>query len=91
MVGYAKCPKCHAPMPGHAQRAKRASFQGGGTSSQPIERIDDVGGGSGGGVWIWAGVGLALLVGLVIWATQFRDGDKKKPAEAPVYSTVASK
>lgn len=85
MVGYAKCPKCHAPMPGHAQRAKRASFQGGGTSSQPIGRIDDVGGGSSGsGGWIWAGVGVAVVIGIVIWATQFRGGDKKKPAEAAV-------
>lgn len=83
MVGYAKCPKCHAPMPGHAQRAKRASFQGGGTSSQPIARVDDVGGGGRGGL-IWGAFGIVVLLGILIWAIAFRGGDTKKPAEAAV-------
>jgi hypothetical protein len=82
LVGYAKCPKCHAPMPAAAHRAKRASFQGGGTSSQPIEPIDAVGGAGGGPGWI-VPVGIIVVASVVVWATVLRGDDaKKKPAEA---------
>lgn len=84
LVGYAKCPKCHAPMPAAAHRAKRASFQGGGTSSQPIERDDEIGGESGGSGWILPVLGIVLVAAIVIWATALRGGggSTKKPAEA---------
>jgi hypothetical protein len=83
MRGYAKCPKCHAPMPGNAEgRARRPSFggAGGGTSSQPIETIDT---GGGGGGWIWAIVGVVIVAGVIAFVAT-RGGDSKKPAQSLV-------
>jgi hypothetical protein len=79
MRGYAKCPKCHAPMPGNAGRSRRASFAGG-TTSQPIETIDAGGGGSG---WIWVLAGIALVAAVVTFIAT-RGGDAKKPAHSAV-------
>lgn len=79
MRGYAKCPKCHAPMPGRDGRSRRASFAGG-TTSQPIETIDAGGGGSG---WIWAIAGVVLVAAVVAFVAT-RGGSSKKPAQSAV-------
>lgn len=84
LVGYAKCPKCHAPMPASAHRAKRPSFQGGGTSSEPIETIPAVGGDGSSMGWALPIIGIALVAGVVVWATALRGGSRKQPAEALV-------
>lgn len=78
MLGYAKCPKCHAPMPNAAPRGRRPSVSGGGTTSQPMERID----GGGGKGWIVGVVALVAIAGAVIWAVELRGGGAKRTQEA---------
>ncbi|KAB2908822.1 MAG: hypothetical protein F9K40_04170 [Kofleriaceae bacterium] len=82
MLGYAKCPKCHAPMPNATARSRRPSVAGGGgTTSQPIERIDGLGGRG----WIVGVVALVVVAGAIIWAVELRGGgETKRPAEAAV-------
>jgi hypothetical protein len=79
MRGYAKCPKCHAPMPGKDGRSRRASF-GGGTTSQPIETID-AGNVGGGGGWIWVIAGVVLVAAVIAFVAT-RGGGSKKAAQA---------
>lgn len=79
MLGYAKCPKCHAPMPSPGPRSRRSSVAGGGTTSQPMERLD-VESGRG---WIVGLVALVLVAGMIIWAVELRgSGVTRRPSEA---------
>ncbi len=75
MIGYARCPKCHAPMPGSGRL--RPTLSAGGTT---VERVE-LGPGDGGRGWLW--VAGMVLVGLavVVWATVLRGGDG--PARSP--------
>jgi len=80
MIGYQKCPKCHAPMPGAAaQRTRRGSMAGGTTS----EKIDVVPEGGGSGATLWVVALLAIAGGTAIWATQCRGG-KARPTPAAI-------
>jgi hypothetical protein len=80
MIGYVKCPKCHAPMPA-VERARRASVAGGGTTSQRIDVIE----GGGAGVWVWVGALVLIGVAVLVWATQFRGrGRAATPGVAPI-------
>lgn len=76
MIGYTKCPKCHAPMPG-AQRTKRASMAGGTTA----ERVEPA---AAGGGWLWLGAVAAVGIGLVVWGTQCRGGGARPAPAATV-------
>lgn len=78
MVGYVKCPKCHAPMPGSTTGRNRRASMAGGTTSERIDVLADEG--RGGGMWWLAGV-VVIGVGVAVWATQCR-GTRRATAPA---------
>lgn len=84
MIGYLKCPKCHAPMPAGpaGARGRRASMAGG-TTSERIEVLPEERGGGGGILWI-IGV-LVLVAGVAVWATQCR---ADQPTTAPSATVI---
>jgi hypothetical protein len=89
MIGYVKCPKCHAPMPASATGARgRRTSMAGGTTSQRIDALPAEGGGGGGILWI---IGVLLVgAGLAIWATQCRASKRKAAPNAAVVDETAA-
>lgn len=87
MVGYVKCPKCHAPMPGGAAgaRGRRASLAGGTTS----ERDDALPREGGGGGILWVLGVLVLGAAVAIWATQCSGGKRTAAPSATVIDEAA--
>lgn len=82
MIGYVKCPKCHAPMPGATTaRARRASMAGG-TTSERIE-VEPVATAGGGGLW-WIAALVVAGAGLALWATQCRGSARRTDTAAAV-------
>ncbi len=72
-LGYARCPKCHAPMPAHGLRGKRDTQQGGGTSAAAAAAT--------GAPWIVIGVVAIALGGAAAYA--LTRGDAAPRAAAP--------
>jgi|JI10StandDraft_1071094.scaffolds.fasta_scaffold02193_12 hypothetical protein len=79
-LGYARCPKCHAPMPAAGPRGKRDTQQGGGTSAATAAPS----------VAPWLVIGVLVLAGggVVAWAMTRRDAGPRSAtpdeAAAPV-------
>ena len=75
-LGYARCPKCHAPMPAAGPRGKRDTQQGGGTSAAAAAPRSVP--------WLVIGVLVLAIGGVVAWAMTRRDAGARSanPDEA---------
>jgi hypothetical protein len=81
MIGYLKCPKCHAPMPGASSSRMRRASMAGGTTSERIDLPETSGGGNG---LLWIIAVLVLGAGVAVWATQCRAANRNATPAAAV-------
>src|SRR5688500_14282629 len=69
-VGYARCPRCHAPMP--SARMRRESLQAGGTSVAEVAKP---------GRALWIAGGVLLLAGAIVAIALLTGGDRRRAAD----------